>query len=124
MIDPTLLKAFITMIAAVGGLSLLLFILKRKAASKVSSTKNTSLTVETRIALTPKSHAVVLHYGSKKFLLGVTEHSVQLLSELLENQQKNVSNEPAEKPLRLPNEIVNDDLSFSAFIKSISRKEI
>lgn len=78
MIDPTLLKAFITMMAAVIGLSLLLFILKRKSLSRSMSSTQTvqSLSVDARLSVTPKSQVIVVNYGDKKYMLGITEHSL------------------------------------------------
>lgn len=129
MLDPTLLKAFITMLAAVVGLSLLLFILKKRIAIKGRVASNpSSLYVDARVPLTPKSQAIVLLYGEKRFLIGVTENSVNLIADISDTEQKIHSDKPNDKKViseetdilepQLP-----EDLSFTAFLKSISRRE-
>lgn len=117
------------MLAAVVGLSLLLFILKKRIAIKGrTSSASSTLFVESRVPLTPKSQAIVLHYGEKRFLIGVTESSVQLIADISESDRQENSDTSADKKVMTENTPqlepqLSDDLSFTAFLKSISRRE-
>lgn len=127
MIDPTLLKAFITMMAAVIGLSVLLFILKRKSLSRSMSSTQTvqSLSVDARLSVTPKSQVIVVHYGDRKFMLGITEHSINLIADLSIPAVPSTESSAVSAPLShgTVEQIHEDDLSFAAFIKSITKRE-
>lgn len=43
--------------------------------------QSSALSVETRLALSPRKHLLVVKYRNKRLLLGVTEHNISLLSE-------------------------------------------
>lgn len=129
MIDPSLLKAFITMIAAVGGLSLLLFILKRKARNSIVNTDSSlqTLSIESRVHITPKNQVVVINYGDKKYVLGISEQSVNLIADVTEKPVRHqVENSTTFSSDSKPytTDTSSNDVSFAAFLKSITKRDV
>lgn len=128
MIDPSLLKAFITMMAAVGGLSLLLFILKKKAHHRsvhIDPSLQT-LSIDSRVNVSPKSQVAVVKYGEKKYLLGISEQSINLIADVSEKP----AHVHADNPIPASSgsaihstDISPNDISFAAFIKSITKRD-
>ncbi|MBN8573218.1 MAG: flagellar biosynthetic protein FliO [Candidatus Kapabacteria bacterium] len=128
MIDPTLLKAFITMAAAVGGLSLLLLLLKKKARNRIVNADSSlqTLSIESRIAVAPKSQVVVINYGDKKYILGITEQSINLIADVTEKlPHPRVENSPtfSSDYNAHASDTSSNDVSFAAFLKSITKRD-
>ncbi len=128
MIDPSLLKAFITMIAAVAGLSLLLFFLKKKARNSTVNSDSSlqTLSIESRVNVSPKSQVVVINYGDKKFVLGITEQSINLIADVTEKPSRvhfeNSTAFPSDSKSH-HSDTSSNDVSFAAFLKSITKRD-
>ncbi len=132
MIDNNLLNAFLSMGAIVLVLITFLFILKRIAKRKQSGGSSYDMKVIARMPLQQKSQIAIVDVQGKIFLLGLTEQNVNLLADLSEDKTFITKNENLEnifptsnlkmqeslKKATSSNEMLNNDLSFKAFIKS------
>ena len=120
MIDETLLRAFLTLLLCVAGLGVVLFIVKRYS-SKIAPQRTTlELKAIGRLPL-HKGAVYAIQVGGRTLLIGATEHSINLLTDITEDQIQVLSNA---HPVEDEHSIVVEpsaSLSFGSFIQSIAQ---
>jgi flagellar protein FliO/FliZ len=84
MLEPNLLKAFLTLMACAAVMGGILIVLKRYAKKKTMVTGGVELHVIARQALQPKAGVFIVKAGDKTLVLGVTEHNVTTLADITE----------------------------------------
>lgn len=136
--DENLLKAFATLAACVGGIVIMLLVTKKIAVKKnLSATLSyESVEIIAKIPLPPKGLLYVIAAGGKRLLVGSTEQSITLIADVT---SVNISPEStatsfSHKEVVPPSEgfsqagganhvSFNDDISFSAFLKTILSRD-
>lgn len=122
--DGTMLKSFLILFASVAVVIGVLFVLKRISKRFTQGGENSvNLKVLSKLSLAPKNHIYVVEADGQKLLLGVTEKSINMLSELTPPAQKQSSfshiNKQSSKPnINTDKKSQNNDLSFFSFLKS------
>ncbi len=128
MIDGLVLKAFGTLLAAVGAIALILFFLKKYAAGHKSGVNGPGLKVVGKLSLQPKNQIFIVEAGSRTLLIGVSEKGITLLADLTKDRQRraeleNLADEAARKIMSAganpkSEKELRDALSFKSFLKS------
>jgi flagellar protein FliO/FliZ len=110
-------NAFVVMILFVAGLAVLLFYLKRLAEKQRSVKNRLALDIIAKQPVTPKSQIMVVEIEGEKYMLGVTENNINLLTKLGDSS----SRVPSQESSRLPHE---DKESFLSLFKANMAKQM
>ncbi len=78
--DGTIFKAFVTLIGCIAFLWVVLWLVKRKTSGGQVGSQELRIRIIARQALSGKASVMVVEVGEKIMTLGVTEHSVTILS--------------------------------------------
>lgn len=78
--DGTIFKAFVTLIGCIAFLWAVLWLVKRKTSGGQVGSQELRIRIIARQALSGKASIMVVEVGEKVMTLGVTEHSVTILS--------------------------------------------
>ena len=131
MPDASILKAFATLVSVVAGLAGLLMLVKKYAKKGKKIVNQIDLHVISKISLQPKSHLYLVKAGENTLLLGVTDHNINTLADLTENNQKSVQLPINPSKIRINHsqdtnltKDFENSLSFGSFIKSAFRKNV
>lgn len=122
--DGSIIKAFLTLIGSVAVLGLLLYLVKKAGLKVKKNNGGYSLEILSKLTLQPKSHIFIIKAESKILMVGVSEKTINLISDLTESydkKPKQLSIPKIEKNMtNSKNQKINDvdDLSFKAFLKS------
>lgn len=116
--DATILKAFALLSLCVGGMGLLFYYLKKYGTKLRDNNSQVELKVLGKASLQPKSHIFIIQAEGRKLLIGVTDHSINTLSDLTENSTETIKEIKTIESKSNPN-IGISDLSFSSFLKSV-----
>jgi flagellar biogenesis protein FliO len=125
MIDETLLKAFLTLMACAALLGGILWYIKRWAARKSPLAKEVNIRITGRMSLPPKAIVYTMQVAGRTLLIGVTDHSVALLADLTESTDSIPATIESAKQNSIPS-LVDDSpeaVSFGAFLKAITKRE-
>ncbi len=125
MIDENLLHAFLTLMLCVLGLGVILFLVKRYSAKIAPQKQMVDMKILGRLSL-QKANIYTIQAGDKTLVIGTTDHSITTLADISTTTSTNPiptgktplqalppENSPAEP---------TDNLSFSAFLQSISHR--
>lgn len=116
MPDQNIINTFLILILSVvifGGAfyALRKYIEKMKGNEKINHIK-----ILSKQPLSAKNHIYIIEYEARRFMLGVSEKNISLISELGDNQQEITS------PNQQRKNQITENLSFKEFLKStISR---
>ncbi len=130
--DQNLLKAFATLASFVGILFVIYIILKKNTAKKKNGgvIGNDSITILSKTTLLPKGFLYVVAIGQRKMLIGSTEHSISLITDLSNSVEKKAEiqaefdmPQPSTLTSSVPINSDNESLSFSTFLKTILSRE-
>ena len=122
--DGSIIKAFLTLFGSVAVLGLLLYLVKKAGLKVKKNNGGYNLEILSKLTLQPKTHIFIIKAESKTLMVGVSERSINLISDLTENNQNNTKLLPTQKQDNIiPNPKVSkvndiDDLSFKAFLRS------
>lgn len=129
--DGNVLQTFVVLISAVGIIAGIMLLVKKISMKRMENRATINLSVISKITLQPKNHLFVVKAANKILILGVTDNSINILTELdpqsdesgssdkinlnnaddlLKNVVSSVSNTNIKE--------LNNDLSFVNFIKS------
>jgi len=121
-IDPNILNTFLTLMASVGILGLLLFFVKKTALNFKKRGAESNLEVLSKLSLSQKNNLFIVKAKNKTLLIGVSEKNINLISELeTDNSAVNLHSDQILNKIKNTNKTesnVNSDLSFKAFLKS------
>ena len=138
--DTNILQTFIVLIVAVGIIATIMFLVKKISMKRLEHRDSVNLNVISKITLQPKNHLFVVKVANKLLVLGVTDTSINILTEL-ENDSETTTDKTnaASKTDQLYTDTIlkevisegiknktitdNTDLSFKNFIKSTIRKK-
>lgn len=140
--DATLLRAFATLIGVSAALGGILFLVKKFASKSRKKIGGMNLEVISRVALQPKQQLYVVRAAEKILLIGATDQSINILSDLsgenmdealaktlnIPAQKKNSSQEKILPQTKISPELSNTSVgaevpSFGDFLKSIIKGE-
>ncbi|MGB9701939.1 MAG: flagellar biosynthetic protein FliO [Candidatus Kapaibacteriota bacterium] len=127
--DGTLLNAFILLSLCIVAIFLLSLYLKKYSQNKAQQLGAFESKVLSKIPLSRNSSLFVVKVGERSFLIGSSDKTISLISELTSNNNYNVTKSEFPNPSYLPqkqtkknlsNEPItsNDNLSFKSFLKS------
>jgi flagellar biogenesis protein FliO len=122
--DGSIIKAFLTLIGSVAVLGLILYLVKKAGLKMKKNNSGYNLEILSKLTLQPKSHIFVIKAESKTLMVGVSEKSINLISDLSDSNVINSKLLPAQKQEKNNSNSVNqksndiDDLSFKAFLRS------
>jgi flagellar biogenesis protein FliO len=125
--DTNILQTFIVLITAVGIIVIIMLLVKKISMKRLENRATINLNVITKVTLQPKNHLFVVKAANKLLVLGVTDNSINILTELepdLEQTITNKSNSDAilkqviSSGINNKSSNNNKDLSFKNFIKS------
>jgi flagellar biogenesis protein FliO len=135
MLEDTLLRSFLSMIAFIAVLAVILYVFKRYAKKTKLRNNSIDLNIISKLTIQPKTNLFIIKAGLRTLLIGVTDHNIQTLSDLTEEKSQKSSfnikkpsaiqqNEAAEAPLPIPSKkkIDDEELSFINFIRSRFKK--
>lgn len=101
LFDNPIANAFVVMIIFVAGLAMLLFYLKRLAEKQRSIKNKMPLDIVAKQPVTQKSQIMVVEVEGERYMLGVTENNINLLTRLESSNQdikdRNVSSQPQQE---------------------------
>jgi len=124
-IDPNILNAFLTLMGSVAILGIILFLMKKYTLKFKNKSIENNIEVISKLNLSPKNSLWTVKFQNKVLLLGVSEKSINLISEV-----SNTYSVEDKTDLKLKSKIqpivqsnkqtvnTNDDLSFKEFLKS------
>lgn len=126
--DANILQTFAMLILAVAVIAGIMIVIKKITIRKNENKAVVDLNVISKITLQPKNHLFVVKAAGKLLLLGVTDSSVNILTELDADSVKNINTKSrqeltnellnkANKSNLETNKILKNDLSFMNFIK-------
>jgi flagellar biogenesis protein FliO len=122
--DGSIIKAFLTLAGSVGVLGFLLYLVKKAGLKAKKNNGAYNLEILSKLTLQPKSHIFIIKAESKILMVGVSEKSINLISDLTETNEINTKLLPTPKHEKIiassKNKKINDvdDLSFKAFLRS------
>ena len=132
--DSNIIQTFIVLITAVGVIAVIMMLVKKISMKRLGSRSTVNLNVITKITLQPKNHLFVVKAANKLLVLGVTDNSINILTELDPDLEQTISdksnpnatdvilkkvfNSGIKSSAATSTSITNDDLSFKNFIKS------
>jgi flagellar biosynthetic protein FliO len=125
--DTNILQSFGVLILAVAVIAGIMFLIKKISTQRMESKTSVDLKVISKITLQPKNHLFVVKVADKTLVLGVTDNTINILTELDPTFEK-VVNIKSNKIIT--DEIIskvantsaggnlNTNLSFANFLKS------
>jgi len=126
--DSNIFQTFIVLIAAVGVIATIMILIKKISMKRMENRDTINLNVISKITLQPKNHLFVVKAANKLLVLGVTDNSINILTELEPDSEKIISNQSNSNDEILKqivdsgitNKPINNvqDISFKKFIKS------
>jgi len=125
--DSNIIQTFIVLLAAVGIIVVIMMLVKKIATKRLENRTTINLNVITKITLQPKTHLFVVRAANKLLVLGVTDNSINILTELEPDLEKTITDRPTDATDIILNKVMNSDLkppinntdlSFKNFIKS------
>jgi flagellar biosynthetic protein FliO len=125
--DTNILQSFGVLILAVAVIAGIMFLIKKISTQRMESKTSVNLKVISKITLQPKNHLFVVKVADKTLVLGVTDNTINILTELdptfdsVVNTKSN--NKIADEIIsKVANKSVssnlNANLSFANFLKS------
>jgi len=124
-IDPNILNAFLTLMGSVTILGIILFLMKKYTLKFKNKSIENNIEVISKLNLSPKNSLWTVKFQNKVLLLGVSEKSINLISEVsnsyLAEDKSDVKLKSKIQPIvqsNKPTSNTNDDLSFKEFLKS------
>jgi flagellar biogenesis protein FliO len=126
MIDENLLHAFLTLMLCVAGLGIVLFIVKRYSAKIAPHKQTVDMKILGRLPL-QKANIYTIQAGERTLIIGTTDHSITTLADIT-SPASATSSLPAPSVSAQPskdNSTIDptaDNLSFAAFLQSISHR--
>ncbi len=126
--EGTMLQSLLTLVAGVGIIGLMFYLLKKYTLKAQNSSEKMNLKVISKLPLQPKSSLFVVEAGDKKLLIGVSEKNINLISDLTDEEddklpaskelvKKNITEKIKKSDLETP-----EALSFTSFLKSTISK--
>lgn len=88
LMDGKIIESFLILMGSVGILAVLLFGVKRYISNTRQSAGSESINIVSKVTLQPKSHLFVIETAGKKLLVGVSEKSINLVSDLTDKPQE------------------------------------
>lgn len=121
MPENAIIETFLTLLAAVAVLGIILYFVK-KYGNKINSDSNQiELKILAKMPIPPKNNLYVVRAGNKTLLIGASDKSISTLSELEDNSSnKKIKSTPKIDSKSIDSPI--DDLSFANFLKSTLKK--
>ena len=129
--DSNMIQTFVVLLAAVGIIVVIMLLIKKITMKRMENRATVNLNVITKITLQPKNHLFVVRAANKLLVLGVTDNSINILTELEPDFEKTITDKPNDPNVTdvilnkvinsklKPDPIINNaDLSFKNFIKS------
>ena len=128
--DQNILQTFIVLIAAVGIIVVIMLLVKKISMKRLENRTNINLNVISKITLQPKNHLFVVKAANKLLVLGVTDSSINILTELEPDFEKTITDKSNSNSTdailkqvissSMKNKPVanSQDISFINFIKS------
>ena len=133
--DSNIVQTFVVLIAAVGVIFVIMLLIKKISVKRLESRSTINLNVISKITLQPKNHLFVVKAANKLLVLGVTDNSINILTELdvdleatiIDKCNSNNTDEILKQVITsgIKNKTMSDgpintsaDLSFKSFIKS------
>jgi flagellar biogenesis protein FliO len=125
--DANILQSFGILLAAVVVIGGIMMLIKRISQQRIQTKAAVTLNVLSKITLQPKNHLFVVKVSDKVLVLGVTDSSINILTELEPNfeqvinthSKEEVTDKVLKKVVNTPLSNKSDiDLSFMNFIKS------
>ncbi|MCL2039294.1 MAG: flagellar biosynthetic protein FliO [Bacteroidetes bacterium] len=126
-----MIQTFVVLLAAVGIIVVIMLLIKKITMKRMENRATVNLNVITKITLQPKNHLFVVRAANKLLVLGVTDNSINILTELEPDFEKTITDKPNDPNVTdvilnkvinsklKPDPIINNaDLSFKNFIKS------
>ncbi len=124
-IDPNILNAFLTLMGSVAILGIILFLMKKYTLKFKNKSIENNIEVISKLNLSPKNSLWTVKFQNKVLLLGVSEKSINLISEVSNTFSVD---DKTDVKLKSKNQSIvqsnkqtvntNDDLSFKEFLKS------
>ncbi|MBS1538087.1 MAG: flagellar biosynthetic protein FliO [Bacteroidetes bacterium] len=121
MIDETLLRAFLTLLLCVAALGVVLFIVKRYSSKIAPQRTSLDLKAIGRLPL-HKGAVYAIQVGNRTLLIGATEHSINLLTDITEDQTQVLPNTSHIDDTHSIAIEPSSSLSFGSFIQSIAQR--
>jgi len=124
--DTPIISAFINLAIIVAILGVILLIIKKYGKKLNNNKDNKALNIISKSSLSPKNHLYIIEVENKKLLIGANDNSINLISELNEEQSytkgKNSNGTKSQSNNSINKNPAINDLSFKSFIKnSISK---
>jgi flagellar biosynthetic protein FliO len=117
--DPNILNTFLMLILAVGVIAGIMFLVKRISIKRNENKSTINLNVVTKITLQPKNHLFVVKVADKLLVLGVTDSSINILTELANtNNATPAANSDLPTVNKTNADLLTDDLIRSALNQS------
>ena len=127
--NTNILQTFIVLITAVGVIVAIMLLVKKISMKRTENRATINLNVISKITLQPKNHLFVVKAANKLLVLGVTDNSINILTEIESDLEKTITDKEnpdmADTIIKqvinssIKNKpITNDDISFKNFIKS------
>jgi len=128
--DTNIVQTFIVLITAVGVIVVIMFLVKKISMKRLENRTNINLNVISKITLQPKNHLFVVKAANKLLVLGVTDSSINILTELEPDFEKTITDKSNSNSTdailkqvissSMKNKPVanSQDISFINFIKS------
>lgn len=88
LMDGKIIESFLILMGSVGILGVLLYGVKRYISNTRQSAGSESINIVSKVTLQPKSHLFVIETAGKKLLVGVSEKSINLVSDLTDKPQE------------------------------------
>jgi len=138
MPDGTLIKTFLALLALVGGLIVVLLVVKRLVKKSGRLPGGSNLQALSRSQIHPRSFIYIVKAGSRTLLIGATEHSITTLADLTDDY-KNAKAQALSKNTQLPAAVQTispkttadknqfspqPDTSFSAFLRNTFKRNV
>ncbi len=127
MIDENLLHAFLTLMLCVLGLGVVLFIVKRYSAKIAPHKQTVDMKILGRLPL-QKANIYTIQAGDRTLVVGTTDHSITTLADITPVIAPAATLPAGKAPVHpapqdtSPKDPTADNLSFAAFLQSISHR--
>ena len=128
--DANILQTFVVLILAVGVIAGIMLLVKKISNKRMEQRSTINLNVISKITLQPKNHLFVVRAANKLLVLGVTDTSINILTEInADDENSDPANTPQLDTTELLQKVIKkqgtsnvselqNDLSFMNFLKS------
>ena len=122
--DMNILQTFIVLILAVGVIAGIMILVKKISVKRMEQRTTINLNVISKITLQPKNHLFVVRAANKLLVLGVTDSSINILTEL--GTEEEHSKESSSSSQLDTNELLNKIIkpTNSNIVNNSNKKEV